>query len=135
MNSRLAFAPFALAACVAGEMPADGGGSGAGREAASTTPAPAPTERRTAASGGEATRPVPPAAEQAEGDACGAAKVRSRWTGALPDAATKAAIAAAVGDRPIRYYTEGDPVTMDFSEERLNVVLGADGRIAEFRCG
>ena len=68
-------------------------------------------------------------------DRCGAAKASERWLNALPSAEVKAEIATAVGERRIRYYGEGDPITMDFSEERLNVVLGKDGRMKEFRCG
>lgn len=78
--------------------------------------------------------PAPPAASE-DADACSAGKVRDRWSNVMPSDDVKAAIAAAVGDRPIRYYADGDPITMDYSESRLNVVLGADGRIAEFRCG
>jgi len=53
----------------------------------------------------------------------------------LPTNDVKAEIAATVGERPIRYYTQGDPITMDFSAARLNVELGEDGRIKVFRCG
>lgn len=104
--------------------------TGMPQEAAMATPAPEPT--RSPAAG----QPVQaPAASEPERDSCGAAKVRARWTGALPTAEVKAEIAATVGERRIRYYTEGDPITMDYSEDRLNVVLGRNGRIAEFRCG
>ena len=66
--------------------------------------------------------------------ACGADKL-GRWLNALPTDEVKAAISETVGDRPIRYYTQGDPITMDFSPARLNVELGEDGRIKLFRCG
>jgi hypothetical protein len=71
-----------------------------------------------------------------EGDdtVCGADKL-GRWLNVLPTDDVKAAISEAVGDRPIRYYTQGDPITMDFSPARLNVELGPDGRIKLFRCG
>jgi hypothetical protein len=65
---------------------------------------------------------------------CGAEKV-GKWLNALPTAEVKADIANLVGERAIRYYTQGDAVTMDFSPTRLNVELGADGRIKLFRCG
>jgi hypothetical protein len=39
------------------------------------------------------------------------------------------------GDRPVRYYTEGDPLTMDHNPQRLNVELGKDTRIKRFWCG
>ena len=74
------------------------------------------------------------ATAQARDGACGADQL-ARWLNALPTEEVKAAIAAAVGQRPIRYYTRGDPITMDFSEARLNVELGEDGRIKLFRCG
>src|SRR5690606_5100224 len=69
------------------------------------------------------------------GDECGASKISARWLNALPTDDVKAAIAAKVGNRPIRYYTQGDPITADFNPARLNVESGADGRIKQFRCG
>ena len=38
-------------------------------------------------------------------------------------------------EEPVRIIRPGDAVTMDFSLERLNVEIGADGRIAAVRCG
>jgi hypothetical protein len=70
----------------------------------------------------------------ADATACGADKL-DRWLNVLPTDDVKEAIAAAVGERTIRYYTQGDPITMDFSPARLNVELGEDGRIKLFRCG
>jgi hypothetical protein len=67
-------------------------------------------------------------------DTCGADKL-GRWLNVLPTEEVKSQIAATVGDRAIRYYTQGDMITMDFSEDRLNVELGADGRTKLFRCG
>jgi len=75
--------------------------------------------------------PQPAAAEDRE---CGADKL-GRWLNVLPTDDVKAEIAERVGERPIRYYTQGDPITMDFSPARLNVELGEDGRIKRFRCG
>lgn len=74
------------------------------------------------------------AATPADADTCGASKL-DRWLNVLPTDDVKAEIAETVGERPIRYYTQGDPITMDFSEARLNVELGPDGRIKLFRCG
>jgi hypothetical protein len=65
---------------------------------------------------------------------CGADRL-GRFIGAEPSAEVRAQIRAEVSDRPIRYYTEGDPITMDYSPSRLNVELGSDGRIKRFRCG
>jgi hypothetical protein len=115
-----------LAACEAG-------GDAAGPEArASATDATVvsgqPAEPSTA-------RTAPTSAQaMARDTACGADQL-GRWLNALPTEQVKAAIAAAVGERPIRYYTQGDPITMDFSEARLNVEFGKDGRIKLFRCG
>ncbi len=39
------------------------------------------------------------------------------------------------GSRRIRWIRPGDVVTMDYSEERLNIHLDAQGRIARFACG
>ena len=131
----LAFAaPLALAACTATEATPETAESAtpAREDPPMTTPAPVPESTRTPA--GETTQP-PPVEPEDSSDRCGADKVRARWTGALPTEEVKADIAAKVGDRPIRYYGMGDPITMDFSEDRLNVVLGKDGRIARFRCG
>ena len=81
---------------------------------------------------------VAAAAAQASGEAedsgCGADRL-GRWLNVLPTQTVKDEIAATVGERPIRYYTQGDPITMDFSPARLNVELGPDGRIKLFRCG
>ena len=70
----------------------------------------------------------------ADDSQCGADKL-DRWLNVLPTQTVKDEIAATVGDRAIRYYTQGDPITMDFSPSRLNVELGVDGRIKLFRCG
>ena len=87
-----------------------------------SNPAPAPEQGIT---------PMP----MDEGEAgCGADKL-DRWLNVLPTDTVKADIAAQVGERPIRYYTQGDPVTLDFIPSRLNVELGKDGRIKLFRCG
>ena len=84
-------------------------------------------------------RPIDGATSAPESDAaddagCGADRL-GRWLNVLPTRTVKDEIAATVGERPIRYYTQGDPITMDFSPARLNVELGPDGRIKLFRCG
>ena len=71
---------------------------------------------------------------EADDGGCGADKL-GRWLNVLPADDVKARIAAAVGERRIRYIGPGDVVTMDFSPSRLNVELGEDGRIKRFRCG
>jgi hypothetical protein len=112
-----------LGACQAGSEPAE--------TVASQSPEPAAASSQVA----EAASPSLAAASEAAGDECGASKVSGRWLNALPTDDVKADIAAKVGDRPIRYYTQGDPITMDFNPARLNVESGADGRIKLFRCG
>jgi hypothetical protein len=37
--------------------------------------------------------------------------------------------------QPKRVYGEGEAVTMDYRPDRINFVIGADGNIAEVRCG
>ncbi|PWE17338.1 hypothetical protein DDZ18_06535 [Marinicauda salina] len=36
---------------------------------------------------------------------------------------------------PLRVYNRGDMVTQDYRPDRLNLVVGADGRIVEVYCG
>jgi hypothetical protein len=126
---------FAVAALIVGLAACNAGGAD---EPAGPDPA------AEAAETGAVTNPAPTPKEAEEGSdlqsgeaddsACGADKL-DRWLNVLPTDDVKAEIAATVGERPIRYYTQGDPITMDFSEARLNVELGEDGRIKLFRCG
>jgi 3-oxoacyl-ACP reductase-like protein len=116
-----------LAACDADntEQPATESTEAATESAAipDTIPEPADAEAAAALNSSEA-----------EDSGCGADKL-GRWLNVLPTDDVKASISQAVGERPIRYYTQGDPITMDFSPARLNVELGEDGRIKLFRCG
>lgn len=111
-----------LGACQAGSAPAQPAASPSPGATATTQPA-------------EAAPPSPTTAPETAGDECGASKISARWLNALPTDEVKADIAAKVGNRPIRYYTQGDPITADFNPARLNVESGADGRIKLFRCG
>lgn len=36
---------------------------------------------------------------------------------------------------PHRVYGEGDMVTMDYRRDRMNIVVGMDGRVVEVKCG
>jgi len=120
----LALAASACDAPEGGEPPsAEPAASARNESAPSPTPAP-PVE--------EGVTPMP--TEDGDANGCGADKL-DRWLNVMPTADVKAEIAATVGERPIRYYTQGDPITMDFSPARLNVELGEDGRIKLFRCG
>lgn len=44
-------------------------------------------------------------------------------------------IRARVGEKNVRVIRPGDAVTMDFRTDRLNVEVGAGGRIERLRCG
>ena len=118
------FVITSLAACQAegGEETATPEATETAEVAAVSAPSPTPIETRA------------PGASEADDTDCGADKL-DRWLNVLPTDDVKAAISETVGDRPIRYYTQGDPITMDFSPARLNVELGEDGRIKLFRCG
>ncbi|MBO9517402.1 MAG: hypothetical protein J7493_04995 [Porphyrobacter sp.] len=112
-----------LAACQAENSPSQSEETSPPAEAA---PSPAATT---------VTPMVPPVAADTEAeDKCGAVKL-DRWLNVLPTDTVKAEITSAVGERVIRYYGPDDALTMDFSEERLNAELGADGRIKRFHCG
>ena len=68
------------------------------------------------------------------GDTCDAKQLDIFLNG-LSATEVRMNIANRAGDRPIRYYTEGDPLTMDHNPQRLNVELGKDTRIKRFWCG
>lgn len=78
----------------------------------------------------EATPAFPPPAE----DTCGSAPL-ARHAGAQATDEVRAAIAATLGERRVRYISPGDAVTMDYAPSRLNVELDAEGRIVRLRCG
>jgi hypothetical protein len=75
-----------------------------------------------------------PAARLPSPSGCGADLV-ARQLGAVANPEIRAYIAARVGERPIRFYTVGDPLTMDYSPARLNVEIGKDGLIKRIYCG
>ncbi|WP_448502305.1 I78 family peptidase inhibitor [Sphingomonas sp.] len=70
----------------------------------------------------------------APGTACDAGPVQSYIGQPFSDALAERARAEA-GARTVRSYGVGDPVTMDFRPDRLNVERGADGRIVRLGCG
>jgi hypothetical protein len=136
----LAFA-LGLAACQPADTPVGPEASEA-PGAVEPSAAPASSSATPTSTDSVLVSPVKPGATATSGpdtakseDSCGADKVSERWLNSLPTADVKSAIAKAVGERPIRYYGEGDAITMDFSPQRLNVELGKDGRIKLFRCG
>ncbi len=70
--------------------------------------------------------PQPPAA--AGGDACGASGLR----GLIGQ--PRAVLTQMKFGGPVRIVGPGDAVTMDYNAERLNIEIGADGRIARIGC-
>jgi hypothetical protein len=67
-------------------------------------------------------------------DTCGFGKLgRYRDVPASPN--VLAEIGAIVGEKNLRAIRPGDAVTMDFRPDRLNVEIGAGGRIDRLRCG
>jgi hypothetical protein len=79
--------------------------------------------------------PAPPGAPGSvtiiPADPCGARSVRE-YRGA-PEAQVRGTTFAAPG--PVRILTIGQPATTDFVENRLNFLIGADGRVADITCG
>lgn len=70
-----------------------------------------------------------PAASETDGeDLCKAAEYASLI-------GTNAAAVTLPADLPHRIYKLGDPVTMDYRPDRLNIVTDADGVITEMKCG
>lgn len=67
-------------------------------------------------------------------DICGAVRV-SDFLGQMRSDALVAEIARLSGARRVRWIRPGDMVTMDYSPERLNVHLDAEGRVARLACG
>jgi hypothetical protein len=79
--------------------------------------------------------PVPPGTPGAitiiPADPCGARSL-SAYRG-VTEAELNAVSFAAPG--PVRILRAGDVATTDFVENRLNFLIGADGRVADITCG
>lgn len=67
-------------------------------------------------------------------DTCQAARISS-FIGRPDDPATRAALAAVIGKRAVRWVGPGTAVTQDMQPGRLNVIVVEDGRIGSLRCG
>lgn len=67
-------------------------------------------------------------------DTCGLGKAK-RFIGVPAGPEVLAEIATLVGEKNVRAIRPGDAVTMDFRPDRLNVEIGAGGRIERLRCG
>lgn len=81
---------------------------------------------------GGATAPAPGGA-QVPGIRCDANAVADLV--GQPAATIEAQAKARSGARAVRRYAEGDPVTMDYRPDRLNIESGASGRVLRFTCG
>jgi nitrous oxide reductase accessory protein NosL len=80
-------------------------------------------------------QPAGPSAVAADStDTCQAAKVHG-FIGRPDDAATRAALAAMIGKRAVRWVRPGTAVTQDMQPGRLNVIVVEDGQIGSLRCG
>ncbi len=104
-------------------------------EAPVTAPAPPPTSQPAPPS--DSAQPVPGATTPAPvplADECGASKLGD-YLNQLASADITTKIEQTVGHARIRTIKPGDAVTMDFRPDRLNVEIGADGRITRLRCG
>lgn len=58
-----------------------------------------------------------------------------RFVGQPASAANVEAARRAAGARTVRSLTPGQPMTMDYRGDRLNVLQDAAGRIAQITCG
>jgi hypothetical protein len=67
-------------------------------------------------------------------DTCGLGKVK-RFKDMPASPGVLAEIGALVGEANVRAIRPGEAVTMDFRPDRLNVEIGAGGRIERLRCG
>jgi hypothetical protein len=67
-------------------------------------------------------------------DECGASAL-GQFVNQTPTDATMMTIRSTIAHGRIRTIRPGDMVTLDFRADRLNVEIGADGRIKLFRCG
>lgn len=74
--------------------------------------------------------PLPPAAPQeATPDSCGAAGLRGLV------GQPESALAALRLPQATRIIHPGQPVTMDYSAARLNILIDSKGRVASLHCG
>ncbi len=74
------------------------------------------------------TAPTPPSEAGAEADACGAARF-AHLVGQPRERIDPAALPART-----RIITPEMMVTQDFSPDRLNIMVGTDGRVGSLRC-
>jgi hypothetical protein len=113
-----------LASC--GEPASQGPWVSATEAAPAPERAPEPAPEPASASASEA--------QTAEVTPCGTEKV-ARFIGTSAAPATRKDIESLAGRAPVRWITPGQPITLDFSEARLNVIVDEQGKIAAMRCG
>lgn len=77
--------------------------------------------------------PPPPSPPQAAVDECGAGKLAAYLSQPATDDVL-AKLRHDAGHDKIRVIRPGQPVTMDYRPDRLNVEVGEDGRITKLHC-
>jgi len=131
----VAAAALALSACNDTAEPAATPGSPAPMATTNAKVGPVPTETAKPATNLPTAAPDAADAPDATGDACGALKV-AQFIGRQDRPTTRADLVKAVGHDRIRWIGPDDAVTMDFSPERLNVLLDETKRLIKgARCG
>jgi len=135
----VAAATLALAACNDTVEPATTSGSPAAVATTNAEVSPVPTETvkpSRPSSPGASPSPSPDTSPpEGDNDTCGALKV-AQFVGRQDRPTTRADLAKAVGHQNIRWIGPDDVVTMDFNEQRLNVLLDKTKRlITGARCG
>lgn len=79
---------------------------------------------------------VEPATASAAADDDGCPTDAAQQFVGKPDGASlRSALAQAAGAHPVRWITPGAAVTQDYQPDRLNVIIGDDGRVQSLRCG
>lgn len=135
----VAAATLALGACNDTVEPATTSGTPAAVATTNAEVSPVPTETvkpPRPSSPGASPSPSPDASPpEDESDTCGARQV-AQFVGRQDRPTTRADLAKAVGHENIRWIGPDDMVTMDFNEQRLNVLLDKTKRlITGARCG
>lgn len=59
----------------------------------------------------------------------------SRFVGQPDGAALRSTVTEAARPHPVRWITPGIAVTQDYRADRLNVIIGEDGKVQSLRCG
>lgn len=88
----------------------------------------------TTPAGQDAAAPAQPAPDDPTLGACDAARVQ-RHVGRPYQDAMGAQLQQEAGARSVRVLRPGDAATMDYRNDRLNIDLDAQNRIAAVRCG